>query len=165
MFGTLRLIFTLLICIVIVGFYLGWFSFSNKAAPDPQTNKVNINVSVDKKKMDADLQTFEHKVAERIQDMNNPPQSNTPTPPSGRQPAASGMNLGPISIPALGTTRQPSGDPNALPPWSVGPVSLQPPNPAGQPNGQTAGQPQIQLQTPDFKFTVPLGPPPAGEGR
>ncbi len=164
MFSTLRFIFTLLICILIVGFYLGWFSFS-KAAPDPQSNKVNINVSVDKKKMDADLQTFEHKVSERIQDINNQPQGNPPTPPTGRQPAAPGMNLGPISIQPSGQPVQPTGDQSQSPPWSLGPLSIQPSNPAAPPNVQPAGQPQMQLQTPDFQFTVPLGPPPAGEGR
>ena len=69
MFGMLRMAFTLLICVLIVGFYLGWFSFT-KSAPDPQSNRVNVNVSVDQQKMGADLHRFEQNVAKRIEDIN-----------------------------------------------------------------------------------------------
>jgi len=107
MFGMLRAAFTLLICILAVGFYLGWFSFS-QSPPDPQSNKVNINVSVDKKKVGSDLQKFEQNVAKRIQDINNQPQSSTPAPLSGQPLLAPGLSLGPISV-------QPSGQPAGQP--------------------------------------------------
>jgi hypothetical protein len=160
MFSMLRVAFTLLICILIVGFYLGWFAVG-KASRDPQTNKENINLSVDKNKMGKDLQTFEHKVAEGIQDINNQPQGKAPTPPPGQQPR---LNLEPLSLQPSGQPVQPTGDHLAAPPWSLGPISIQPSNPA-EPNAPPTGEPQIHLQTPDFQFTVPLGPPPPGEGR
>jgi hypothetical protein len=163
MFGMLRTIFTLLICILIVGFFLGWFT--PKTTRDPVTNQENISISVDKKKMDSDLQTIEHKVAERIQNINNQPQGNTPTQPSGRQPAAPGMSFGPINIQPSGQGVQPGGDQPASVPWPIGPTAMQPSGPMEPSNGQPASQPQIRLQTPDFQFTVPLGPPPPGDGR
>ena len=161
MFGMLRMAFTLLICILIVGFYLGWFSFSRSPA-DPQSNKVNVNVSVDKNKVGSDLQKFEQNVAKRIQSINNQPQSNATAPPSGQQLVAPGLNLGPISVQPIGQpVGPPSGQPEG-PAWSVGPISVQP---AGPPSGQPEGQPQIRLQTQDYQFSVPLGAPPPGEGR
>ncbi len=139
MFGLARSAFTLLICILIVGLYLGWVSFHRTPA-DPQSNTVDINVSVDKKKMGADLRTFERKVAKGIQDIDNQPPGSAPTASSGRKPVAPGLNLGPISV-------QPSGQP------------IEPSN------GQPAGQPQLRLQTEGFDFTVPPVTPPPGEGR
>ena len=50
MFSMLRMAMTLLICVLAIGFYLGWFTFS-RSAPDPRSDKVNINVSVDQKKV------------------------------------------------------------------------------------------------------------------
>ncbi|MEI8372418.1 MAG: hypothetical protein WCJ35_06230 [Planctomycetota bacterium] len=161
MFGMLRMAFTLLICILIVGFYLGWFSFSQSPS-DPQSNKVNVNVSVDKNKVGSDLQKFEQNVAKRIQGINNQPQANTPAPPLGQQSVAPGLNFGPISVQPTGQpVGPPSGQP-AGPAWSVGPFSVQP---AGPPSGQPAGPPQIRLQTQDYQFSVPLGAPLPGEGR
>jgi hypothetical protein len=162
MFGLLRSALTLLICILAIGFYLGWFSF-RQSPPDPQSNKVDINVSVDKRKMGTDLQTFEKKVAGEIRDINN--QSQGTPQPAGRQQAAPGLNFGPISVqPATPAVPSNNGQPPA-PVWSFGPLSVQPASPPpGPSNGQPAGQPQTRVQTQDFQFTVPLGPPP-GEGR
>jgi hypothetical protein len=147
MFSLLRAVFTLLICVLVVGFFLGWFTFS-RTAPDPQTNKMNISVSVDKNKMGTDLQRLEQKVSKGIQDFNsqqpgaNPPGNFTPgnNPPPGQANNVPRLNLGPITV-------QPSGQ------SPTGPIA-------------SPGQPQIQMQTPDFQFTLPLtSPPPAGEGR
>jgi len=165
MFGLLRAAFTLLICVLIVGLYLGWFSFS-QSAPDPQSNKVNVNVSVDKRKMGADLQRLEQKVAKEIHDINGQPQGNNPAPPAGQQPVAPGLSLGPISVQPNGQALQPANGQPAAPGWSVGPFSVQPPSqPIVPPNTPPAGQPQLRLQTPDYQFTVPLAVPPPGEGR
>ena len=131
MFGFLRLVMTLLICILVIGYFRDWFSFK-QVAPDPQSNNMNINVSVDKKKIGSDFQTAEQKVAKDIQGFNNQ-SGNTPAAPAGRQLPMPRLNLGPITV-------QPSGQP------------------AGSPNGQPTGQPE-------FQFSVPLGVPPAGEGR
>ena len=135
MFGLLRLAMTLLICILAIGFYLGWFSFS-PAPSDPQSNKVNINVSVDKNKVRTDLQKAEQTLNQRIQEMNSPPKDSGIAPAAGRQPAAPRLNFGPITV-----------------------------QPAGQPSEPSNGQPQVRWQTQDYEFTVPLVPPPTGEGR
>jgi len=165
MFGMLRLAFTLLICLLAIGYYLGWFSFT-KAPPDPQSDKVNINVSVDKHKMGSDLQTFEQNMAKRIQDINTQPQGNGQTAPSGQQPAAPKLNFGPISVQPSGQPGQTTNGQPASPAWSMGPFSIQPSSqPAGPTSVPPGGQPQIRLQTQDYQFTVPLGVPPPGEGR
>ncbi len=119
MFSMLRLAMTLLICILAVGFYLGWFSFS-RPAPDPRSDKVNINVSVDKDKVRSDLQTAEQTLAKRIQGINNQPPGTARTPPTGQQSATPRLNFGPISV-------QPSGPANgqpAAPGLSLGPFSV-----------------------------------------
>jgi hypothetical protein len=150
MFSLLRAAFTLLICVLVVGFFLGWFSFS-RSAPDPQTNKVNINLSVDKNKLGSDLQRFEQKVSKGIQDLNAPPPGNNPP---GTNPAAG---------------YPPASQANTMPRLSIGPLTVQP---SGQsPTGPIPplAQPQLQLQTPDYQFTLPLTSPqpslPPGEGR
>ena len=161
MFSMLRGAFTLLICIVCVGFYLGWLSF-HRVPSDPQSNKMDINVSVDKTKVESDLQKAERNLAKRIQDINSQPQGNAQTPQPGQRPMAPALNLGPISIQPAGqsTNSQPAG-----PALSIGPLSIEPRSqPATPPSYRPAAPPQPQTQGPDFQFTVPLGPPP-GDGR
>jgi hypothetical protein len=51
-----------LICLVGIGFWLGWFSFSSSPSPDTDSNKVNVNVSVDKGKIRSDVVKVEEKV-------------------------------------------------------------------------------------------------------
>jgi len=160
MFGMLRLAFTLLICLLAVGFYLGWFTF-HQLPPDPQSNKMDINVSVDKNKVRSDLQTAEQNLAKRIQDINSQqPQGNAPTQ-SKQPPAAPGLSFGPLSVQPSGQDLQSTNSQSAKPTFSMGPFSLQPPSPPAGP----ASPPQLRLQTQDFQFTVPLAPPPPGEGR
>ena len=165
MFGMLRSAFTLLICILLVGIYLGWFTF-HRAPADPKSNNVDINVSVDKQKMGADLQTLEQKVAKRIQDMNSPPPNAPPPQRTGQPPSAPRLNFGPLSVQSNGQGAQSPYEQNAAPSLSVGPISIQPSSqPSGRPNGQSLDQPQLRLQTQDYQFTVPLSAPPPGEGR
>jgi hypothetical protein len=57
-----------LICLVGVGFYLGWFSLSHQNL-DKQGNKVNVNLSVDKAKMKSDIKKAEGKVTGEIKDL------------------------------------------------------------------------------------------------
>jgi hypothetical protein len=61
----MRSLFTLLIVLVIcgvgLGFYLGWFSIS-KPNPGAQGDKVNMNVTVDKAKIQSDVKNAEEKV-------------------------------------------------------------------------------------------------------
>jgi hypothetical protein len=157
MFGMLRAAFTLLICLLIVGFYLGWFSFT-KSAPDPKSDKLNVNVSVDKQKMGNDLKKLGQNVVQRIEDINSQPQGSAARPTAPNSGAAPGLNIGPITV-------QPSNSPGQAnqPAWSVGPFSVQAPSsPAAPPNGQPGSMAPI----PEFQFSVPLGaPPPPGEGR
>ncbi len=161
MFSLLRTAMTLLICILAVGFYLGWFSF-HRLPPDPQSNKENINVSVDENKLRSDVQKVEQNLSKRFQEMNNQPQGNAAAPLSGQQPATPRLNFGPVSLQPSG---QPIGPPSGQPTGPVlsfGPFSLQPPSqPVAPPSAQPTGQPPTQ----DFQFSVPLGVPPPGEGR
>jgi hypothetical protein len=173
MFGLLRTAFTLLICVVVVGYFLGWFSFS-RSAPDPQTNKVNINLSVDKNKMGADLQRIEQRVSKGIQDFNatqpgsNPPGTN---PPVGFPPGSYAPNGYPPGNYPPGNyppgSYPPAGQANAVPRLSLGPILMQPtaPNDAPLTNPPPVVQPQLQLQTPNYQFTLPLSGPMPGEGR
>lgn len=62
----IKLVVVLLICLVGIGFYRGWFSLSN-AGPDTEGNKVNVNMSVDKGKMKSDVKKAEEKVKEGIE--------------------------------------------------------------------------------------------------
>ncbi len=109
MFGLLRLAMTLLICILAIGFYLGWFSFS-KAPPDPRSNKVNINVSVDENKVRSDLQNAERNLSQRIQEINTQPKGSGNLLPSGQQPTVPRLNFGPISVQPSGPSGAPAND-------------------------------------------------------
>jgi hypothetical protein len=156
MFGLLRAAFTLLICVLVIGFFLGWFSFT-RAPVDPQSNKVNINVSVDRSKMGSDLQHLEQKVSKGIQDLNNPPPGGNPPAQQGTAPPR--FSLGPMLT-------QPGGQQSGIPSLSLGPITLQPSTGAAAwPAAPSFSPPQPQPQTPDNQFTMPLGPPPPGEGR
>ena len=55
----------LLLCLIAIGFYRGWFSVS-RSHPNPEGNKVNVNVSVDKAKMKSDVKEAEQKVKEGV---------------------------------------------------------------------------------------------------
>lgn len=57
-----------LVCLIGIGFYLGWFSLSN-SNPDPEGDKVNFNLSVDKEKMKSDIKKVEGKVVEEIKEL------------------------------------------------------------------------------------------------
>jgi len=65
-----RLLLLLFVCLVGIGLYRGWFSFSSSSR-DPQSDQVNINVSVDTAKVKADAQKaeeFAERVAQRIKE-------------------------------------------------------------------------------------------------
>ena len=62
----IKLLVVLLICLVGIGFYRGWFSLSN-SSPDKEGNKANVNMSVDKGKMKSDVRKAEEKVKEGIE--------------------------------------------------------------------------------------------------
>jgi len=61
----IKVMVVLVICLVGVGWYLGWFSVS-RSNPDAAGDKVNVNVSVDKGKIKSDVKKAEEKVKEEI---------------------------------------------------------------------------------------------------
>ncbi|MFZ1933959.1 MAG: hypothetical protein WCB27_12180 [Thermoguttaceae bacterium] len=65
----LKLIVVLVICVVVIGFWRGWFSFSRTPNPDSDGNKTNFNVSVDNGKMKADLKKAEDKVEKKMRQL------------------------------------------------------------------------------------------------
>lgn len=70
MFSLLRWLFALLLCLVVIGLFRGWFSYS-RAGGDPANEQVNVNVSVDTAKVKIDAQKagqLAEKVARRIKD-------------------------------------------------------------------------------------------------
>lgn len=57
------LLFVLVLGVVAFGFYRGWFGFSRRDADDG-TNKVNVNLTVDRDKMQEDAETVKQKTSE-----------------------------------------------------------------------------------------------------
>ncbi len=70
MFSLLRWLVVLAICLVGIGLYRGWFSFS-KPQPEPQGGKVDIRVSVDENKMKADLGNVENKLGQKAKQLED----------------------------------------------------------------------------------------------
>jgi hypothetical protein len=56
-------LFVLVLGLVAFGFYRGWFAFSSHDADDG-TNKVNVNLTVDRDKMQEDAQAAKKKTTE-----------------------------------------------------------------------------------------------------
>jgi hypothetical protein len=56
-------LFVLVLGVVAFGFYRGWFAFSSHDADDG-TNKVNVNLTVDRDKMQEDAETVKQKTTE-----------------------------------------------------------------------------------------------------
>ena len=99
--------------VLVVGLtFLGWFTFANRSSPDPQTNKMDINVSVDRSKMGNDLQHLEQRVNQGIQGLQNPPQnSDTPISPTApRNGSVAGFLLGTGQHPAEQSDGRPAPD-------------------------------------------------------
>ncbi len=74
MFSLPRRLLALFALLVVIGLFRGWFSFSSPDR-DKETNKVNLSVSVDTNKLQADAQKLKQagqKVAQRIKERNDP---------------------------------------------------------------------------------------------
>ena len=56
-------LFVLVLGVVAFGFYRGWFAFSSRDTDDG-TNKVNVNLTVDRDKMHQDAQAVKQKTTE-----------------------------------------------------------------------------------------------------
>ncbi|HUG18054.1 MAG TPA: hypothetical protein VMM56_03710 [Planctomycetaceae bacterium] len=51
------------ICVMVFGFYRGWFVLSSPT-PDDGSNKVNVNMATDKDKIQEDVDTVKDKASE-----------------------------------------------------------------------------------------------------
>jgi len=61
--STITVLLVLLVCVVALGFYRGWFSLSSPGA-DKGSNKVNVNLTVDPDKMHEDAEAVKKKTKE-----------------------------------------------------------------------------------------------------
>jgi hypothetical protein len=66
----LRILAVFVVCFVGIGFCLGWFSLSRSQA-EPNSDKVNVNLSVDRVKMKTDIKKAEDRVEKRIEQFEN----------------------------------------------------------------------------------------------
>jgi hypothetical protein len=64
----LKLAIVLLICLLGIGYFRGWFTVAHPT-PDTDANKVNVSVSVDKSKIKSDIKTAEDKIEEEVQEL------------------------------------------------------------------------------------------------
>jgi hypothetical protein len=64
----IKLLVVLVICIIGIGIYRGWFSMSS-SSPDTKGDRVNVNLSVDKGKVKADVKKAKEKVKGEIQEL------------------------------------------------------------------------------------------------
>ncbi len=167
MFGLLRAAFTLLICVLVIGFFLGWFTFT-RAPVDPQSNKVNINVSVNRSKMGSDLQHLQQKMSKGIQDLNPPPGGNPSAPQGTGHPLAGPprFSLGPMLARRRASpvhSRMGSNLAFRACRWGRSRCNRPPARTAG-PVAPLSSPPQFPLATPDYQYTPAAAPLP-GEGR
>jgi hypothetical protein len=61
----ISVLFVLLLCVVAVGFYRGWFTLSSPS-PDTGSNKVNVNLTVDQGKMQEDAESVKKEATELV---------------------------------------------------------------------------------------------------
>lgn len=60
---TIITVLLVLVAVVAIGFYRGWFTLSSHS-PDAGTNKVNVNLTVDRGKMQADAEAVKNKATQ-----------------------------------------------------------------------------------------------------
>jgi hypothetical protein len=59
----MSVLFVLLVGVVALGFYRGWFALSS-SRPDAGNNKVNVNLTVDRGKMQEDAEAVKNKATQ-----------------------------------------------------------------------------------------------------
>lgn len=59
----LRLVFVLMLCVIGIGFYQGWFTVTSPSS-NAESHKVNVNLTVDRDKIKADTETVINQAAE-----------------------------------------------------------------------------------------------------
>jgi len=70
MFSFIWKLIVLAICLVGIGIYRGWFTFSSPTR-DPAGDRVDINVSVNPRRIDADAGKVERQVSRQWQEFEN----------------------------------------------------------------------------------------------
>lgn len=65
MFSRIRWLCAIAVCLCLFGVYRGWMSFTNPTR-DPQSEKLNISVSVDTKMLRDDVQKVKARVSEKV---------------------------------------------------------------------------------------------------
>jgi hypothetical protein len=63
-----RLLIVLVVILIGVGLFRGWFGFS-RSAPDQEGSKVEVKMSVDKGKIKSDVGKAEEKVKEEVREL------------------------------------------------------------------------------------------------
>ena len=61
MFAPVRWLIGLVVCLVVIGFCRGWFTIT-KVRENAAGDKVNLSVSVDTKKVEADAEKVKHRI-------------------------------------------------------------------------------------------------------
>ena len=59
----IRVLFVVFVCVIAVGFYRGWFSMSSRSG-DAGRNKVDVNLTVDRDKIQEDAESVKKKTTE-----------------------------------------------------------------------------------------------------
>ena len=71
----LKLVIVLLLCLVGIGFWRGWFSVSSPKS-DTEGDKVNVNMSVDKGKIKSDIKKVVRKVEKGVSELEGKTKTN-----------------------------------------------------------------------------------------
>ena len=61
---SITFVLVLIVCVAAVGFYRGWFTLSSK--PEEGSNKVDVNLTMDRGKMEQDAETVKEKTTEFV---------------------------------------------------------------------------------------------------
>jgi hypothetical protein len=64
----IKVLAVVLICLVAIGFYRGWFSVSSSHS-EPDGRKVDVDLTVDKGKMKSDIRKAERKVGKEVKEV------------------------------------------------------------------------------------------------
>ena len=65
----IKLLVVLVICLVGIGLWQGWFGISRTPNPDSDGKKANFNISVDKEKMKSDVKKAKEAVKEEVRNL------------------------------------------------------------------------------------------------
>lgn len=63
-----KVLIVLVVILIAIGFYRGWFGFS-RSVSDQEGNKVEVKMSVDKGKIKSDVSKAEEKVKEEVREL------------------------------------------------------------------------------------------------